>query len=57
MATYSIALYPGDGIGVDVTIDLLADGTCRTPDLGGRATTVEVGTEIADRLLAVHEKG
>jgi len=38
-------------------IDLLADGTCRTPDLGGRATTVEVGTEIADRLLAVHEKG
>ncbi len=29
---------------------LLAEGTCRTPDLGGRATTRDVGAEIAARL-------
>ncbi|MAG97728.1 MAG: hypothetical protein CMM08_13695 [Rhodospirillaceae bacterium] len=28
----------------------LADGSARTPDLGGKATTAEVGKAIAERI-------
>jgi tartrate dehydrogenase/decarboxylase/D-malate dehydrogenase len=31
-------------------VAVLQDGQCRTPDLGGRATTIEVGSEIAARI-------
>lgn len=34
----------------EAVIDVLKDGKCRTPDLGGRATTSDVGKEIAERV-------
>ncbi len=45
--TYRIAAIPGDGIGKEVMPEDL-----RTDDLGRRATTVDIGRAIAERLAS-----
>lgn len=44
MKTYKIAVIGGDGIGPEV----LTEGTCLTPDMGGTATTQQVGDRVAE---------
>jgi isocitrate/isopropylmalate dehydrogenase len=44
--TYCVALLPGDGVGPEVTAE------ARNGDVGGDATTAEVGEAIAARPAA-----
>ena len=54
MSTLNIAVIPGDGIEREVipvgVVRVLANGSHMTPDMGGNASTVEIGEAIANAI-------
>jgi isocitrate/isopropylmalate dehydrogenase len=50
---YHVVVVPGDGIGPEVTaaaLQVVAEGACVTPDLGGAATTMQMAQACANRI-------